>query len=285
MSTTSPLLKLTLQALGENPDTWGDVLNNSAIQLLENAIAATASVDITIGNVALAETAGGAAATHYRRMIVNVTGSPGIGTRTVSVPPLSKIYLVANSTGDASTFTFKTTAGTGVVIPAAKAQWVYCNGTNIIAAAAAVATTAETATTATNALQLVSIAGAEYAQKNVQQTYTKSQSAARVTLAAVASVVTPNYASSNSFYVLWSGNWQLAAPTNPVDGGSFSLFIRQNSGGPHTITFAINTFVWANGIAPTLSTGSGDVDMFGFEYFTNHPLGARWVGAVIKDVS
>ena len=52
MATISPLLRLTLQATGENVDTWGTVLNTGAFELLEDAFGLT-TANVTSADVTL----------------------------------------------------------------------------------------------------------------------------------------------------------------------------------------------------------------------------------------
>ena len=51
-------LNLELQADGENPNSWGDILNSNVIQLVDDAIAAYTSVTCTSGTITLTENNG-----------------------------------------------------------------------------------------------------------------------------------------------------------------------------------------------------------------------------------
>lgn len=278
---------MTLQALDENPDTWGTVLNDSALQLLEDSIAGTAVVDITVAqDYTLDDTAGGPTdATGARYMILDLNGSPG-GSRNIIVPTRSKVYLVANtSDGDV---VVKTSAGTGPTIIAGEGQWVFCDGTNVQAASAATAVTATNATEATNALQLISVPGADFAQKALAQTFTQGQVTQRTTVTVAGAgpyTLDIDCADSNAFYHLTTQPFTLTAPSNATTGQQFSLIVEQGTGAPHAITFASNTYLAAGG-APTLSTAFGEIDYLGFEYVTglNDIGGARWVVSIIKNV-
>jgi len=276
---------MTLQALDENPDTWGTVLNDSALQLLEDSIAGTAVVDITVAqDYTLDDTAGGpTAATGARYMILDLNGSPG-GSRNIIVPTRSKVYLVANtSDGDVMV---KTVAGIGPTIIAGEGQWVYCDGTDVQAASAATAVTAANATLAADSVLLNGIADTEFAQKNVAQTFTKGQVTDRTALLIDTGNVNVDCADSNAFYHLTTAAFNLTAPTNATNGQTFSLIVEQGTGAPHAITFASNTFL-ASGGAPVLSTAFGSIDYLGFEYVTglDDIGGARWVVSIIKGLA
>lgn len=292
MSTTSPLIKMTLQALNENVDTWGNVLNVSALELLEDAIAGTANVSVTTGDQTLDDTAGGPSAEgpspvpSARFMILNITGTPG-ANRNVIVPTRSKVYLAVNNTTGGFDITVKTVAGTGPTIAAGEGQWVFCDGTDVLAASAATATLASTATTASDADALVGVAGANYARKETAQTFTKGQVVQRTALTLSGGNLNINCANSNAFYHLTTGALNLTAPTNATTGQQFSLIIEQGAGAPHAISFQANTFMFAGGVAPTLSTTFGAIDYLAFEYVTGLSAlgGSRWIGSIIKDVS
>lgn len=284
MSTVSPFIAMTLQELDENSDTWGSVLNVSALELLEDAIAGTATVSVTSANVVLNTDVGTDNNPHYRMMIMNVTGTPG-ETRTVTAPAVSKIYVVANNTGDDSDVNFIAAAGAGVTVPAGEVFWLYCDGTNILPISVAAAVTAATATSAADADALGGTASTAFAQKGVNNTYTRGQSVQRVALTAATGVITPNLANSNAFYYLANENFQLAAPTNGINGSMFSLIVEQDAGAPFTISFAASTFIWEGGAEPTLSVNAGDVDYLAFERVNNLSGGGRWVGSIIKGLS
>ena len=59
-----------------------------------------------------------------------------------------------------------------------------------------------------------------------------------------------------------STNRTMGAPTNLKNGGFYALAVIQNAGG-NTLTWS-SIFKWANGTAPTLSTGAGAKDYFVF---------------------
>lgn len=290
MATISPLLRLTLQETNDNVDTWGVVLNSGTIELLEDSLGYTTVTLIASGETALNTDANTDNPPHYRRLIISIEGNPGgaadvIAPGQISAVDIAKAYLVANNTTGGHTIRFKTTGGgLGVTIPVGEAYWVYGDGTDIIAASVATAGSADTAALATDSNALGGVAAAGYALTGIQQSYTAGQSALRVVLTPAATIVTPDIALSTTFYSLWDGNNTLAAPLNPVNGSQFSIVIEQDSGGPHTITFASSTFIFENATAPTLSTGTGDIDYLGFEYVTDITGGARWVGSILKDL-
>jgi len=111
--TFTALLRLVLQETGGNQNVWGDINNASAIDLLEDAIAARLDLDVTPATDPVTLTADNGAADQSRNMIIALTGVPG-GTRDIIVPSTSKLYIISNETADE--MTIKTVANAGVIV-------------------------------------------------------------------------------------------------------------------------------------------------------------------------
>lgn len=111
--TFTALLRLVLQETGGNQNVWGDINNASAVDLLEDAIAAISNIDVTAGNVVLTPANG--AVDDARSMFLVASGNPGVA-RQIQVPSTSKLYIVSNETSPGFDVTIKTAAGSGVVI-------------------------------------------------------------------------------------------------------------------------------------------------------------------------
>lgn len=127
MSSTYSDLKLQLMATGENNTTWGDITNLNWTALSEavtgsvDVAFASANVTLTLSNTNASQTA--------RNLRLNLTGTSG-GARNLVVPSIEKLYLVNN--GVADTVTVKTSAGSGIAVPAGKSMWVFANGTDVV---------------------------------------------------------------------------------------------------------------------------------------------------------
>lgn len=128
-------LRLVLPVTGELTGTWGDTVNNGLTQLVEAAIAGTASVTMTDANTTL--TTANEAADQARNMFVVLTGTLS-ATREVICPAVSKLYFVHNNTTGGQSITFKTSLGSGVTVLNGQRAVLYCNGTNVIQAASVV---------------------------------------------------------------------------------------------------------------------------------------------------
>ena len=122
------LLGLALPVQGELSGTWGDVVNDSITQLVEDAVAGYATADVTSGNWTLTTTGSGAA-NQARCAIIRPTGTPGT-SRDVIAPGQSKAYIVDNQSDGA--VVFKASATTGVTVAAGKQALVAWNGTDFV---------------------------------------------------------------------------------------------------------------------------------------------------------
>lgn len=151
-STFDTLLRLELQATGENINTWGEKTNNN-IELLTDAIAGATSINLA-GSGDYTLTTANAATDQARKSFITLTGTL-TGNRNVIVPSSSKIYFIRNNTSGAFSVTFKTAAGSGAVIPQGYVLAVACDGTDCFDASE-VARVAKAGDTMTGALLLPS---------------------------------------------------------------------------------------------------------------------------------
>jgi hypothetical protein len=128
MASTYSNLKIQLMATGENSGTWGNVTNVNLGTAIEEAIAGSADVAFSSGNVTLTLTDTNASQT-ARNMRLNLTGTTG-GARDLIVPAIEKMYVVNNGCADA--VTVKVSGQTGVAVPAGKSMLLFNNGTDVV---------------------------------------------------------------------------------------------------------------------------------------------------------
>jgi len=128
MASTYSNLKIQLMATGENSGTWGNVTNVNLGTAIEEAIAGSADVSFSSGNVTLTLTDTNASQT-ARNMRLNLTGTTG-GARDLIVPAIEKMYVVNNGCADA--VTVKVSGQTGVAVPAGKTMILFNNGTDVV---------------------------------------------------------------------------------------------------------------------------------------------------------
>ena len=126
-STYSTILKLELIGNGDQSGTWGTTTNNNLGTLLEQAIAGTATIDVTSANVTLTDLNG--VSDQARCAALLVTGTPGT-TRNIVAPAVSKLYVISN--GSNASVVIKTSVSTGYTIAAGLVVLVYYNGTEFV---------------------------------------------------------------------------------------------------------------------------------------------------------
>ena len=122
------LLGFALPVTGELDGTWGDVVNNSITQLVEDSVAGVATQSVAGGDLTLTTTGSGAA-NQARCAILIPTGSPGV-SRNIIAPSSSKAYIVVNQS-DASVVV-KGSATTGVTVTTGNAALVAWNGSDFV---------------------------------------------------------------------------------------------------------------------------------------------------------
>ena len=124
------LLGLALPVPGELTGTWGTTVNNSITQLLDDAVAGTATANVTSGDWTLTDTGSGAP-NQARCAILIATGTPGV-SRNIIAPARSKGYFVVNQSDAA--VVLKGASTDGISIPTNKSALVVWNGSDFVTA-------------------------------------------------------------------------------------------------------------------------------------------------------
>jgi hypothetical protein len=291
-STYTTNLRLTKQADGENPNSWGQILNDGVISLVDDAIAGYTTVSLgSAATVTLSENQG--SGDQSRSAILEFKGSVGGAHDTINVliPNNSKSYVVRNSVSyndSSDAIVLKVAGNTGVTIADDSTAMYVTNGTTVLP----VAQTTFTNITATGNLDVkgnasvsgnvniggtltvagavslastLSVGGAAYFGSTVTVSgkgkFMTGAFAPVVTLTDATSVV-PDLNTSNVFAVTLAGNRTLAAPTNTSTniGATGHIFVIQDSTGDRTLSY--NTaYQFPNGTVPTLTTTSAAVDI------------------------
>jgi len=148
MAATTGQLGLVTPTQGTLSGTWGDTVNNGITEYVNIAIAGTLTFNGD-GAVTLANTTGSSSATNIgsttaQYMVVQITGTL-TGTKTITGPSYSKIYLVDNTTATYGV-TFKASGQTGVTIAAGEKAFVYYNGTDYVKTSSTVSNAAGSTT-------------------------------------------------------------------------------------------------------------------------------------------
>ena len=263
MPSTYSNLKIQLMATGEDNTTWGNVTNDNLGVAIEEAIAGSADVTFSSGDVTLTLTNTNATQT-ARNMRLRCTGTTG-GARSLIVPAIEKAYIVQNDCADA--ITVKNATGTGIAVPAGRTMWVYNDATNVV-----------DVVTRLSSLTL----GTALPVTSGGTGVTTSTGSGNVVLSdtpAIANPTVTNYvetlfapAAGSSFTVMLSNGTVQRFTTNAnttitlpasVAGKSFVIMVQY--GGAHTLTWAGgSTLKWNAGATPIATSATGKIDIFSF---------------------
>ena len=284
-------IRLTKQGDGDNPNTWGTVLNDQVIDIIDDAIASYTTVSIgSAATVTLTENQG--ATDEARSAILHFKGSVGGSHNTISliIPAKSKQYVVNNAVSANTTASdivkMKTAGGEGYNIPLGSVGLVVCDGTSVLPTNAkgfslGTAASADIGVCATNVPD-TSLADIRYLRVSTSQNASligskfiigasastpvnfvvgsNARTYSPIVTVTDAACISVNMALGNNFLVTLAGNRTLKKPVNCTVGQGGNIYLVQDGTGSRTLSY--NT-VWqfVSASVPTLSTGAADVDM------------------------
>lgn len=120
--------RLEKQATGENLNTWGNRLNQTGLDLIDEAMDGVEA--IAISSTAITLTSTNYASDQARNRALVLTGAL-TGNTAVTVPSVEKVYLIDDQTTRGGfTLTVKTSGGAGYALRPGP-QWVYCDATDV----------------------------------------------------------------------------------------------------------------------------------------------------------
>lgn len=130
-------LGMNKQPVGDNVNTWGGILNDQVVELLDEAVAGVETIALT-GSVALTST--NFVSNQARNAVLVFTDGGLAAAPTITVPMKEKPWKVINATPFALTFT---SGGSPVSLPVGRSGDLICDGSSLrllepIAAAASV---------------------------------------------------------------------------------------------------------------------------------------------------
>ena len=123
-------INLELQADGENPNSWGDILNNNVIQLVDDAVAAYTSVTLSSTDYALTTNDG--ATNQARSAMLEIVGTVSSDSNLI-IPGVSKFYIIKDRSvrqNDAA-IKVKTVEGSGFTVAASATRVVICDSVSV----------------------------------------------------------------------------------------------------------------------------------------------------------
>ena len=284
-STFTTNIRLTKQGDGDNPNSWGQVLNDGVISLTDQAIAGIATISVG-ATTSVTLTSNNGSGDEARSAILHIKGSVGGTHNTISliVPANTKHYLINNDVSANTTASdivkIKTAAGDGYDIPLGGIGWVYCDNTSVRPVNTkglnlGTAASADIGVCATNVPD-TSLADIRYLRTSVTVNTTllgtKTIRDGQFVISTSARAVNPittltdaasigvDFLTGNNFLVTLTDNRTLAAPSNATAGQTGIIYVLQDGTGNRTLGY--NTvYKFVSGSAPVLTTTANAVDM------------------------
>ena len=123
-------IRLAKQGSGENASTWGDILNDEVIDLLDSAVGAVTSIDLAgVGN-AYTVSSGDGVPDEARSAVLYFYGSCSTAV-SITVPAVQKTYIFDNQTSGGFDLKLKPAGGTEGTIPNGQTTLIYTDGTAV----------------------------------------------------------------------------------------------------------------------------------------------------------
>jgi hypothetical protein len=139
-------IRLEKQADGENPNSWGLILNQNVIDLVDEAIAGYTVVSVSSVPVSLTSNDG--STDQSRNMSLEIAGTLTADV-TITVPSQEKLYFIRENTTGSFVTKIKTAGGTATELTQTTNLMVACDGTEIYKVEAPVSVPTFTANTLT----------------------------------------------------------------------------------------------------------------------------------------
>ena len=298
MATFTSRIRLEKQDNGANSGTWGTVLNQKVIDLVDDAIAGYTIVSCSSADITLSSNNGSADQSRSAVLEFQGTLTSNVG---ITIPSVSKIYFVKNNTSGSYAITLKTAATTAktTVTQGGTGPFV-CDAVNVITGADTTGLGLGTAATlnfgtSVNELIPVSSAGVRYIPTSTSSTISSNKvfsgtvitsgtatftsattfsaavSAASSTTFAgavgtpevsIASATSMNvdFSAGNNFAITLGTNATLAGAVNGKVGQSGTITITQDGTGSRTLSYGAS-YNFPSGTAPTLSTAAAAKDI------------------------
>lgn len=284
-STFTTNIRLNKQGDGDNPNSWGQILNEGVISLTDHAIAGIATISVG-ATTSVTLTSNNGAADEARSAILHIKGTVGGAHNTISlvVPANTKHYLINNdvsaNTSTSNIIKIKTAAGDGYNIPFDSVGWVYCDNTSVRSVTTkglnlGTAASADIGVCAANVPD-TSLADIRYLRTSVTVNTTllgtktvrdgqfvistSARAVNPITTLTDAASIAVDFLTGNNFMVTLEDNRTLAAPSNATAGQTGLIYIAQDGTGNRTLGY--NTvYKFVSGSVPVLTTTANAMDM------------------------
>lgn len=297
-------------ATGEQSGTWGNTTNTN-FDIVDRLTSGVGTIDLSSSGAAHTLTTVNGTLSDGMYKVLVLSGATEACTITVSPNDAEKLYFIDNNSGYACTFSQG--SGANVTVSNGDTAIVYCNGvgsasavvnlitatdltgylqasnnlSDVASAVTALTNLGLTATAAEINYNDITTLGTSQASKVVtadangdvflsEELKAKSYNETYATGSSSSNALTLDLETGNVFQTTLTENITTLTLGNPPASGTaygFVLRIVQGSSG-FTVTWP-SSIKWSGGFAPVVSTGSGDIDVYGF--FTTD-AGSNWYG-------
>jgi hypothetical protein len=293
-STYTNRIGLEKQTDGENPNSWGSILNTNVIDLIDDAIAGYEIVSVSSTGITLSDNNG--TADQSRNAVLEFAGTLTANV-TITIPSEEKTYFVRENTTGSFAVKMKTAAGSALNLEKGENTFVACNGTSIYRIDSPTSVTSFTANTlnatsfSTSVLVATSITTSVLDVTQVQgakATFTGAVSASTLNtsgnVVAAGTVnaktyidatntgnITLDFATKQNFVLTLTGNITLTNPSTETVGQCGVISFIQDATGSRTVTLGTD-YETAGGLGLTLSTTANAVDIVPYFVVANNRI-------------
>ena len=290
-STYTDRLGLEKQGDGENPNSWGTILNTNVIDLIDDAIAGYEIVSVSSTGITLSDNNG--STDQSRNAALEFAGTLTANV-TITIPSEEKTYFVRENTTGSFAVQMKTASGSALNLTQGLNTFVACDGTSIYQIDISTSVDSFTANTltatsiTTSILDATDVNATDVNSTNVSATTINTTTINTSTVSAtvlnndgtatfsgpvIGTVTTLTDATSialdlsqgNNFYIQLTSatgsNRTLENPSNETVGQCGAIYVIQAvSTGSKTMSFG-DAYRFKNGTAPTITTSINSVDL------------------------
>ncbi len=280
-STYTNRLGLEKQTDGENPNSWGAILNTNVIDLIDDAIAGYEIVSVSGTGITLTDNNG--SSDQSRNAALEFAGTLTANV-TITIPSEEKTYFVKENSSGSFAVQMKTASGSALTLSQGQNTFVACDGTSIYQLDIPTSVTSFTANTLTATSITTSILDAtDVNSTNVSATTINTSTVSATVLntdgtatfsgPVIGTVTTLTDATSialdlsqgNNFYIQLTSatgsSRTLENPSNATVGQCGAIYVIQDvSAGNKTMSFG-NAYRFKNGTAPTITASISSVDL------------------------
>jgi microcystin-dependent protein len=211
-STYTNRLGLEKQTDGENPNSWGAILNTNVIDLIDDAIAGYEIVSVSSTGIVLSDSNG--ATDQSRNAALEFAGTLTANV-TITIPSEEKTYFIRENTTGSFAVQMKTAAGNALTLSQGINSFIACDGTDIYELDSATSVNTFTA----NTLTATSITTSILAATDVSTTTLTATSITTSVVDASSITVTGNV-SAAEYYGDGSNLTGIITPSDSIPSGS-----------------------------------------------------------------